>query len=133
MGEEITNEMEEIIQDFIQETIEILESLDKDLVILEETPNDTELLNRIFRSIHTVKGTSGFLGFERLTSVAHKTEDILNKLRKEDIKLTHRLMDLILIGVDGVKVLFEDPGMEPRRRRSKRRSCAWSKASWRRA
>ncbi|HPB56692.1 MAG TPA: Hpt domain-containing protein, partial [Candidatus Aminicenantes bacterium] len=64
MGEEITNEMEEIIQDFIQETIEILESLDKDLVILEETPNDTELLNRIFRSIHTVKGTSGFLGFE---------------------------------------------------------------------
>ena len=106
MGEEITNEMEEIIQDFIQETIEILESLDKDLVILEETPNDTELLNRIFRSIHTVKGTSGFLGFERLTSVAHKTEDILNKLRKEDIKLTHRLMDLILIGVDGVKVLF---------------------------
>ncbi|HNX41481.1 MAG TPA: chemotaxis protein CheA [Candidatus Aminicenantes bacterium] len=98
--------MEEIIQDFIQETIEILESLDKDLVILEETPNDTELLNRIFRSIHTVKGTSGFLGFERLTSVAHKTEDILNKLRKEDIKLTHRLMDLILIGVDGVKVLF---------------------------
>ncbi|HPB55061.1 MAG TPA: chemotaxis protein CheA, partial [Candidatus Aminicenantes bacterium] len=46
------------------------------------------------------------LGFERLTSVAHKTEDILNKLRKEDIKLTHRLMDLILIGVDGVKVLF---------------------------
>ena len=106
MGEEITNEMEEIIQDFIQETIEILESLDKDLVILEETPNDTELLNRIFRSIHTVKGTSGFLGFERLTSVAHKTEDILNKLRKEDIKRTHRLMDLILIGVDGVKVLF---------------------------
>lgn len=106
MGEEITNEMEEIIQDFIQETIEILESLDKDLVILEETPNDTELLNRIFRSIHTVKGTSGFLGFERLTSVAHKTEDILNKLRKEDIKLTHRLMDLILIGVDGVKALF---------------------------
>ena len=112
MGEEITNEMEEIIQDFIQETIEILESLDKDLVILEETPNDTELLNRIFRSIHTVKGTSGFLGFERLTSVAHKTEDILNKLRKEDIKLTHRLMQLP--GVLGVRVkiakleIFED-------------------------
>ncbi len=107
MADDMANEMEEIIVDFLQETGEILENLDQDLVTLEETPYDTDLLNKIFRGIHTVKGTSGFLGFEKMTEVAHKTEDILNKLRKEEIKLTPILMDVILEGVDAVKAIFE--------------------------
>ncbi len=107
MADEMANEMEEIIVDFLQETEEILENLNQDLVTLEETPYDTDLLNKIFRGIHTVKGTSGFLGFEKMTKVAHKTEDILNKLRKEEIKLTPILMDVILEGVDTIKAIFD--------------------------
>jgi two-component system chemotaxis sensor kinase CheA len=107
MGEDLGNEMEEIIVDFLQETEDILNNLDQDLVTLEETPDDNDLLNRIFRGIHTIKGTSGFLGFEKITKVAHRTEDILNKLRKEEIILTPRLMDVILEGVDMIKALFE--------------------------
>ncbi len=107
MGEDMGNEMEEIIVDFLQETEDILNSLDQDLVTLEETPDDNDLLNRIFRGIHTIKGTSGFLGFEKITKVAHRTEDILNKLRKEEIILTPKLMDVILEGVDMIKALFD--------------------------
>ncbi len=107
MGEDLGNEMEEIIVDFLQETEDILNNLDQDLVTLEESPDDNDLLNRIFRGIHTIKGTSGFLGFEKITKVAHRTEDILNKLRKQEIVLTPKLMDVILEGVDMIKALYE--------------------------
>ncbi len=107
MGEQM-DEMKELIEDFLQETAEILENLDQDLVTLEDTPDDMDLLNRIFRGIHTLKGTSGFLGFEKMMEVAHKAEDILNKLRKGELKLNAKLMDVILEAVDMLKLLYED-------------------------
>ncbi len=99
-------DMQEIVESFIVETDEILEELDHDLVQLESKPEDDELLNQIFRAFHTIKGTSGFLGLERLTKVTHRCEDILNKLRKREAVLSSDLMDVILLGYDKIKELI---------------------------
>ena len=83
----IDPEMKEIVDSFLVETKEILEKLDFDLLELEKRPEDSELLNQIFRSFHTIKGTSGFLGLEKLPNITHECEDLLNKLRKKEVKL----------------------------------------------
>jgi two-component system chemotaxis sensor kinase CheA len=99
-------DMKEIVESFQIETREILERLDTDLIELEKTPKDFDLLNQIFRSFHTIKGTSGFLGLDKLTAVTHKLEDILNKLRKAEIELNSEIMDGILAGYDTIKSLI---------------------------
>ncbi len=99
-------EMKEIVESFIVETKEILEKLDLNLIELENRANDTELLNDVFRSFHTIKGTSGFLGLDKLTQITHRCEDILNKLRKGDAVLTPELMDGILMAHDKIKELL---------------------------
>lgn len=102
----IDPEMKEIVESFIVETKEILEKLDTDLLELEKKPDDKELLNQIFRSFHTIKGTSGFLGLEALPEVTHKCEDILNKLRKGEAVLSEGLMDGIILAFDTIKELL---------------------------
>ncbi len=100
-------EMEEIVQDFLLEAEELLEELDEDLVKLESSSDDTDLLNKIFRAFHTIKGSSSFLGFETLTHLTHRLEDVLNKLRKFELSLSSELMDAILAGVDKAKEIIE--------------------------
>lgn len=102
----IDPEMKEIVESFLLETKEILEKLDVDLILLEKSPDDVDLLNKIFRSFHTIKGTSGFLGLEKLPEVTHKCEDILNKLRKGEAILSSSLMDGIILGFDTIKELL---------------------------
>jgi len=99
-------DMKEIFDSFVVETVEILDKLDLDLVELERRPDDTDLLNDIFRSFHTIKGTSGFLGLERLQKVTHLGEDLLNKLRKGEAKLNDQIMDAILVSYDTIKALL---------------------------
>lgn len=101
------DELQEIVEGFILETAEILERLDRDLTRLEGNPGDLELLNEIFRSAHTIKGTSSFLGFTQLTELAHKMEDVLNRLRHEGLRVTPEIMDVLLEAVDHIKVLLE--------------------------
>jgi two-component system chemotaxis sensor kinase CheA len=101
-------EDQELLEGFLTETAELLEKMDDDLVALEKSPDDKELLNGIFRSIHTVKGASSFLGFELLVKVTHKTEDVLNRLRKSELAVTAEIMDVILEAVDLVKLLVAD-------------------------
>lgn len=101
-------EDQELLEGFLTEAAELLEKLDDDLVTLEKNPADMELLNRIFRSIHTVKGASSFLGFDLLVKVTHKTEDVLNRLRKGELVVTPEIMDVVLEAVDLVKVLVND-------------------------
>jgi len=101
-------EDQELLEGFLAETTELLEKLDDDLVTLEKSPEDAELMNRIFRSIHTVKGASSFLGFDLLVKVTHKTEDVLNRLRKGELTLNPEIMDVILEAVDLVKTLVSD-------------------------
>ncbi len=100
-------EMKEIFESFVVETREILEKLDLELVELEKRTDDTNLLNQIFRSFHTVKGTAGFLGLVKMQAVTHRLEDILNKLRKGEVKLNSEIMDGILQGFDTMKVLMD--------------------------
>ncbi|MFZ1289118.1 MAG: chemotaxis protein CheA [Melioribacteraceae bacterium] len=99
-------DMTEIFESFVVETKETLEKLDLDLVKLESTPEDKDLLNEIFRSFHTVKGTSGFLGLVKMQELTHRLEDILNKLRKGEVKLNSTIMDGILSGYDALSELL---------------------------
>lgn len=102
------NEMDEIINDFITEASEGLDALDQKFIELEKKPGDTTLLNDIFRSIHTIKGAAGFLGFQQMVDVTHVTEDVLNKLRKGDMAVTAPIMDAILQAVDIIKLLLSN-------------------------
>lgn len=104
--------MKEIVESFLVETKEILDKLDFDLLELEKRPTDTDLLNQIFRSFHTIKGTSGFLGLEKLPNVTHKCEDILNKLRKGEAVLNESLMDGIILAFDKIKELLKQIEIE---------------------
>lgn len=99
-------EMKEIFESFVVETKETLEKLDLDLIKLEGTPDDADLLNEIFRSFHTVKGTSGFLGLVKMQALTHRLEDILNKLRKGEALLSTAIMDGILNGYDALGELL---------------------------
>jgi len=101
-------EDQELLDGFLAETTELLEKLDDDLITLEKSSDDTDLMNRIFRSIHTIKGASSFLGFDLLVKVAHKTEDVLNRLRKGELVVTPEIMDVILEATDLVKLLVSD-------------------------
>ncbi len=100
-------EMQEIFDGFIVETEELLESLSSDLMELEKTSGDDELINRIFRSFHTIKGTSGFMGFSQISELTHCAEDVLNKLRKGVEKIDSRIIDLLLEVHDLVYQLLE--------------------------
>ncbi len=102
------DEMQEIIDDFLVEADELISSLDNNLVELESQPENLDLLNEIFRAAHTIKGTSSFLGFEQVTGLTHKMEDILNKLRKSELKINSNIMDLLLESLDILKLLIEN-------------------------
>jgi len=100
------DEFQEILQDFLVESFELVEQLDTDLVELENTPEDLDLLNGIFRVAHTVKGASSFLNFDVLTHLTHHMEDVLNKARHGELIITPDIMDVVLESVDLMKSLL---------------------------
>ena len=101
------DEFQEILQDFLVESFELVEKLDEDLVELESHPDDLELLNGIFRVAHTVKGASSFLNFDTLTHLTHHMEDVLNKARHGELTITPDVMDVVLESIDLMKGLLE--------------------------
>ncbi len=101
------DEFQEILQDFLVESFELVEKLDEDLVELETRPDDLELLNGIFRVAHTVKGASSFLNFDILTHLTHHMEDVLNRARHGELTITPDIMDVILESIDLMKALLE--------------------------
>ncbi len=100
------DEMEEIISEFISEAEESLDRIEPLFVELEQKGHDTDLLNNIFRSVHTIKGAAGFLGFQAVVNVAHASENILKKLREGEVSLSKALMDVILKSVDMIRLLL---------------------------
>lgn len=100
------DEMQEILEDFLIEAFEMIEQLDQDLIELEHNPNDLDLLNRIFRVAHTIKGSSSFLNFDILTSLTHNMEDVLNKARRGELQITPDVMDVVLESIDMMKGLL---------------------------
>ncbi|NPA54348.1 MAG: chemotaxis protein CheA [Aquificae bacterium] len=104
---EFTDDMREILEEFLIEADEILSNLDQELIELENNPEDKELLNKIFRGMHTLKGGAGFLNLTTIVEIAHKIEDIFNKLRNDEMTLTPEMMDVIFEGVDKLKEAIE--------------------------
>ncbi|WP_300458614.1 chemotaxis protein CheA [uncultured Nocardioides sp.] len=111
----------EIVAEFLVESHENLDQLDRDLVELERTPDSRELLSSIFRTIHTIKGTSGFLAFNRLEALTHVGENLLSRLRDGKMVMTTRTAGALLTMVDTVRALLEaiehgagdaDPGVD---------------------
>ena len=101
-------EFQEILREFHSEAQEILVGLEEDMVRLEREPGNRDLVNRIFRAMHTLKGNSAFLGFNKMTSVSHEAEHVLNKIRNGSLSLTTELMDALLASVDTVKALVRE-------------------------
>ncbi len=99
--------MDDLLSEFLTETNESLAELDVELVQLEQNPNDKELLGNIFRLMHTIKGTCGFLGLPRLESVAHAGENVLGKLRDGELEVTPEAVTLILECLDNIRALLE--------------------------
>lgn len=100
------DEIDEIVQEFLVESHENLDQLDRDLVALEREPGSRDLLGSIFRTIHTIKGTSGFLAFGKLESVTHVGENLLARLRDGKMSMTPQTTDVLLAMVDTVRDLL---------------------------
>src|SRR6476661_31979 len=98
--------LDDIVEEFLVESHENLDQLDSDLVALEQDPNSRERLSSIFRTIHTIKGTSGFLAFNRLEEVTHVGENMLSRLRDGELELTPARTSALLEMVDCVRSLL---------------------------
>ncbi len=108
--------MDDLIGEFLEETNESLEELDLDLVNLEQNPNDNDLLSKIFRLVHTIKGTCGFLGLPRLEKCAHHAENVLGRFRDGDLAVTPEYVTLIFESIDAIKFIvagLAETGGEP--------------------
>lgn len=99
--------MGEIVNEFLVESYENLDQLDQDLVDLEQNPGDINILSSIFRTIHTIKGTCGFIGFTKLESVAHIGENVLGKLRDGELALNPSRTSALLAMVDAIRQMLD--------------------------
>ncbi|WP_457568524.1 chemotaxis protein CheA [Desulfurobacterium sp.] len=100
---DIPQDMQEIFEEFLVEAGEIIDSLDQDLINLENSPEDDELINRIFRGMHTLKGGAGFLNLTTIVELAHRMEDIFNKVRSGELKIDSEKLDILFEGLDRLK------------------------------
>jgi two-component system chemotaxis sensor kinase CheA len=100
------NDSDDIVKDFLVESYENLDRLDRDLVRLEKNPRDGEILASVFRTIHTIKGTSGFLDFDKLGAVAHVGENLLGRLREGELQLNPEITTALLATVDAVRQML---------------------------
>ena len=98
--------MDDLLSEFLTETSESLSTLDVALVNLEQNPNDPQILGNIFRLVHTIKGTCGFLGLPRLEHVAHAGENVLGKFRDGELEVTAAAVTLILQSIDRIKLIL---------------------------
>lgn len=108
--------MDDLIVEFLTETNESLQALDTDMITLEQNPNDKNLISKIFRLMHTIKGTCGFLGLPRLERVAHHAENVMGRFRDGNLEVTPAYVSLILESLDRVRLLLghiEASGTEP--------------------
>ena len=102
--------MDDLLAEFLTETNEALDVTDVELVKLEQEPDNPDILGNIFRLVHTIKGTSGFLGLPRLETVAHAGEDVLGKIRDGEIKVSPDVITLVLEALDRIKEIVQGLG-----------------------
>src|SRR3990172_12610944 len=113
---------EDILQEFLAESWENLGRLDSEIVSLEKDPKNRSLLASIFRTIHTIKGTCGFIGLTHLGAVAHSAENVLGQMRDGVLDVTPGAISLVLQAVDVVKDLLQ--GLEATREEPQRDNSA---------
>ncbi|MGD0657383.1 MAG: chemotaxis protein CheA [Syntrophorhabdales bacterium] len=101
------DEMKEIIDEFIVEAYDLAEKAIQDIIAIENN-TDEEIINSIFRAVHTIKGTSSFLGFGTLSTLAHRSEDIFGMVRKGNLKPDREVADVLLEALDLIKTLLDD-------------------------
>ncbi len=106
--------MDDLLSEFLTETAESLDVVDVELVKFESDPQNTEVLDRVFRLVHTIKGTCGFLGLPRLEAVAHAAETMLGRFRDGQLTVTPDAVTLILESLDHIKVLLQHLEAEER-------------------
>src|SRR5919112_6340008 len=108
--------MDDLLLEFLTETNEHLETVDVEMVRFEQDPNNEAILGNIFRLVHTIKGTCGFLGLPRLEALAHAGETLLGKFRDGALKVSPEAVTLVLQSIDRIKELLshlELVGVEP--------------------
>ncbi len=105
---ELDDEMKEVLKDFLQESFENLDVVDSELIELEEQPDNRDMLSSIFRSMHTIKGTCGFFGFDKLEKVTHIGENLLVKLRDGEYSMNEQIATGLLAMVDAVRSMLHE-------------------------
>ncbi len=111
-----SDDMREIVESFVVETQEILDELNNDLLSLEQAEDTVPIIDKIFRAVHTVKGTSGFLSLEQLNLLSHNFEDVLNRVRRGKVAFHPGMMDVLFAAFDLMNVLLQqvlDSAIEP--------------------
>ncbi len=108
MSDFINPEMKDFINDFLIEAKELIENVDKNLLILEKEPDNSDCLNNVFRAVHTIKGTSSFMGLEKISNFTHELENALNLMREKKLLIDEQVMDIILESIDLIKLLIQD-------------------------
>jgi two-component system, chemotaxis family, sensor kinase CheA len=100
------NDLDEIVAEFLVESHENLDQMDRDIIALEQDPRSRSLLGNVFRTVHTIKGTTGFLGFGRLQELTHAGEGLLGRLRDGDLLLTPEVSRVLLLMADAVRAML---------------------------
>ncbi len=100
-------EMMEILESFLVETNELLEILTTSLIEMENNPTDTEVINKIFRYFHTIKGTSSFMGFNDISKLTHAAEEILNKVRRNELSVSQNIIDVLMDSRDRLDLMTQ--------------------------
>src|SRR6266699_1141743 len=103
--------MDDLLREFLTETNESLDTVDVELVRFEQEPNNAKILDNIFRLVHTIKGTCGFLGLPRLEALAHAAETLMGKFR-DGVPASSEAVTLILATIDRIKTLLQSPEPE---------------------
>src|SRR5689334_21413072 len=100
--------MDDLLREFVTETNESLDVVDVELVRFEQEPNNAEILGNIFRLVHTIKGTCGFIGLPRLEALAHAAETLMSKFRDGTMPVTEEAVTLILFSIDRIKDILAE-------------------------
>ena len=101
----MSDELDDLIQGFVEESHEAFDAIENDLLNIEENPEDLTIVNGIFRVMHTIKGTAGFMGLDDINHLAHKLETLFDMIRKETMQITPELMDTLLPAIDLLKLM----------------------------
>ncbi len=101
----MADDLNDMIQGFVEESHEAFDDIENDLLTIETNPDDLSIVNGIFRVMHTIKGTAGFLNLDDIGKLSHKIESIFDMIRREELKITSDIMDTILPSIDLLKLM----------------------------